>query len=160
VARVSRTDSYSLTAQKKYVSVGQEVPLNHEGSDCSRIVEANGRGAIAGGREKAALDGRGFREIAIGVSEISRSVRRCDALRRIRAPNIQILFVARGYNWNVFLARYAVEGGAQVLHLLAVEAGQRNLHRLVRVQFGQVFQNVGDHRSMFPFAALRNIHTI
>jgi hypothetical protein len=26
----------SSTAQKKYVSVGQEVPLNHEASDCSR----------------------------------------------------------------------------------------------------------------------------
>jgi CRP-like cAMP-binding protein len=49
----------------------------------------------------------------------------CRILGRVGAPNVQVFLVARRYHGDVFLARYAVQSRAKILHLLAVQTAQR-----------------------------------
>jgi hypothetical protein len=55
-------------------------------------------------------------------------------LGRVGAPNVQVFLVARRFHWDISLSRYAIQGRAKILHLLAIQTGERNLDRLLGVQ--------------------------
>src|SRR4029077_6635776 len=81
-------------------------------------------------------------------------------LERVGAPNIQVFLVARGFHGDISLSRYAIQGRAKILHLLAVQTAERNLDRLLGVQLGKVAQNIRHRLPMFSFTTLRNIGSI
>src|ERR1700687_1182972 len=55
-------------------------------------------------------------------------------LGRVGAPNVQVFLVARRYHGDVLIARYSVQSRAKILHLLPVQADQRNLDPLLGFQ--------------------------
>ena len=81
-------------------------------------------------------------------------------LGRVGSPDVQEFLVTRRYNRNIFLTRYAVQSRAKILHLLAVQAAQRNLDRLLGFQLCKVGENVRHCLAMFSFTALRNVNPI
>jgi hypothetical protein len=80
--------------------------------------------------------------------------------RRISPPNVQVFLIARSYHWDISLSRDAVQGRAQILHLLAIQSAQGDLDRLLGVQLFQVAQDIRHRFPMFSFAALWNIRSI
>ena len=64
------------------------------------------------------------------------------------------------YDGDVFLSRHAVQSGAQILHLLAVQTAQGNLDGLLGVQLWKVGKNIRHRFAMFSFATLRNLRPI
>src|ERR1051326_2598718 len=76
------------------------------------------------------------------------------------SPDIQELLVARGFDGDISFPRYAVQSGAKVLHLLAIQAAERNPDRLLGVQFRKIVQDILHRLSMLSFTTLGDIGLI
>src|SRR5450755_632433 len=75
----------------------------------------------------------------------------------VGAPDVEKFLVARSDDGNIFLAGYAVQSRAEILHLLAIQTAQRNLDRLLGAQLRKVGQNIGHRLPVFSFATQRNV---
>src|SRR5450631_102167 len=75
----------------------------------------------------------------------------------VGAPDVQKFLVARSHHGNIFLAGYAIQRRAEIRHLLAIQAAERNFDGLLRVQLRKVGQNVGHRFAVFSLATQRNV---